>query len=83
MIQKKKEEALSILKKILKELFSNQYHGSSYNKFARIHGYADGYMRALLELGVVNKKELLRIVIEERKKYLSEDFGNECSLMVG
>ena len=83
MIKERKEEALEVLRDILKELFSHQYKGASYKKFARVHGYADGYMRALLELGIVTKKELLKIVIEERRRYITTDFGNECSLMAG
>lgn len=68
-----KKSALDFLRKILKELFATQYEGITYKKFIRAQGYADGYMRALLELGVVDKKELLKLVMDERHKSASVD----------
>jgi hypothetical protein len=40
--------------------------GVAYPRLARAHGYLDGYMRALLDLGVVEQSELLRIIAAER-----------------
>ena len=77
----KKKKMITILRELLREVFSYQYNGVSYKKFARVHGYADGFMRALLELEVLSKEELLKIVIEERKRNFDRDFNNECSLM--
>ncbi len=55
------------LRKMLKELFEADSRGGRRDRLARAHGYTDGYMRALTDLGVMNQKELLAIVLDERR----------------
>lgn len=65
---KEKSEVLSELRKMLADVFTAKAAGETYGRLARAHGYVDGYMRALLELGFVTKDELLEIVKVERER---------------
>jgi hypothetical protein len=49
-------------------VFVAQTEGSSYVRLAQARGFADGYMRALLESGQATNKELLEIVAFERAR---------------
>ena len=49
-----------------------RFEGAAYAKLARAHGYADGYMRALLDAGLVDQRELLRAIGEERQRVVDE-----------
>lgn len=62
-----KAEMLDELKTMLRDVFQARSDGATYGRLARAHGYVDGYMRALMESGVVTKDELLRIVAAERQ----------------
>lgn len=57
-----------ILRNMLRDLFEADSRGARRDKLARAHGYADGYMRALLDLGVAEQKQLLQVVLEERQR---------------
>jgi hypothetical protein len=57
-----------ILRKMLQDLFEADSQGARREKLARAHGYADGYMRAMLDLGVTTQKDLLALVLEERQR---------------
>lgn len=61
-----KAEMLKDLKQMLRDVFAARHAGGGYQKLVRDQGYVDGYMRALLDGGVTNKEELLRIVAAER-----------------
>jgi hypothetical protein len=63
-----KVEILNQLRTMLRDVFVAKSAGETYARLARAHGYVDGYMRALLETGVVNKEELLSIVASEREQ---------------
>lgn len=65
---KDKAELISELRSMLADVFRAKAQGQAYGKLARAHGYVDGYMRALLELGVVTKDELLVVVHAERER---------------
>ena len=47
-------------------MFRLRREGAAYARLARAHGYVDGYMRVLLETGVVTRSELLAVVAAER-----------------
>ena len=57
------------LRTMLRDLFVADERGGKRDKLARAHGYADGYMKALIDLGVSDHKELLGIVLEERTRF--------------
>ncbi len=62
-----KQETMTRLRGMLKELFNNKYQGANGHTYARAQGLADGYMFALVDLNVVDDKELLEIVQQERR----------------
>jgi hypothetical protein len=64
-----KEELLNVLRRLLREAVTARFEGGAYAKLSRAHGYADGYMAALLDAGVVEQEMLLRLVREERLKH--------------
>jgi hypothetical protein len=57
---------LDELRRMLHDLFVATEQGVAQPRLARAHGYADGYMKAMLQAGIVNQRELLSIVAEER-----------------
>jgi hypothetical protein len=63
-----KVEVLGDLRMMLRDVFAAKAAGQSYAKLARAHGYVDGYMRALLDLEIVSKEELLEQVGSERER---------------
>lgn len=65
---KQKAEVISELRAMLADVFAAKEKGEAYGRLARAHGYVDGFMRALLEIGFVTKAELLEVVNEERDR---------------
>ena len=65
---KPKAEVISELRSMLADVFAAKEKGEAYVRLARAHGYVDGFMSALLEIGFVSKAELLEIVNEERDR---------------
>lgn len=63
-----KNEMLAELRTMLGDVFAAKSDGASYGRLARAHGYVDGYMRAMMESGVVSKDELLKLVAAERER---------------
>ncbi len=63
-----KGEVLGDLRGMLRDVFAAKAAGESYGRLARAHGYVDGYMRALLEVELVSKAELLDVVAAERAR---------------
>ncbi|MCC7539868.1 MAG: hypothetical protein IT379_26845 [Deltaproteobacteria bacterium] len=63
-----RDRMLNVLRDLLRQVFVARYDGANYERLARAHGYADGFMRALLESGIVEQRDLLTIVNEERRK---------------
>ena len=62
-----KSEVIGELKQMLRDVFAAKNAGESYARLARAHGYVDGYMRALIEVGFISREELLVIVGSERE----------------
>ena len=61
-------EVISQLRSMLADVFAAKRAGEAYGRLARAHGYVDGYMRALLDVGFITKAELLEIVHTERER---------------
>lgn len=61
-----KSEMLQNLRMLLREAFRMRNQGAAYAKISRAQGYADGYMRMLLDAELVDQRELLRLIGEER-----------------
>ncbi len=62
-------ETIVVLKRLLNEMFDARERGVGGVRFARTHGYADGYMRALIETGLASQDDLLSFVLEERVRW--------------
>jgi hypothetical protein len=65
---KTKAEVLAELRTMLADVFTAKASGEAYARVARAHGYVDGFMRALLEMGFVTKAELIEVVNAERER---------------
>jgi hypothetical protein len=63
-----KVEVLSNLQTMLRDLLAAAAAGGGRARIARAHGYVDGYMRAILDLGVAEQAELLQLVAAERER---------------
>jgi hypothetical protein len=74
-----REKLLRALRDRLHEAFMARYQGSAYARIARATGYADGYMQALLDTGLVAEKEMLGLVGEERQRALRTDHPLEAT----
>jgi hypothetical protein len=61
-----KAEMLSAVAGMLKEAFVAKAEGAAQPRLARAYGYADGYLKALLDAGLATQKELLALVSEVR-----------------
>jgi len=68
-----KDELLDTLRGLLHEVLRARFDGAAYAKLARAHGYADGYMRALLDAAIVDKQTLLGLVGEERRRFVEAE----------
>jgi len=66
-----KEDLLKVLRTLLSKVVEARFEGGAYAKLSRAHGYADGYMAALLDTGTVDREVLLNVVHEERFKLAS------------
>ena len=65
---KSKTEVVAELRSMLADVFAAKASGEAYGRLARAHGYVDGFMRALLDMGIVTKPELLDVVNAERER---------------
>lgn len=57
-----KEELLERISELIRQVTEARFEGTPYAKLARAHGYADGYMRALMDAGLMDRHDLLEIV---------------------
>ena len=62
-----KKESVSVLREMLGEMFDKMYQGAGIETHSLAQGMADGYMRALVDLSVVNGTELFKLIQEERR----------------
>ncbi len=63
-----KTELMTELQAMLRDVLAAKAAGGNHGRIARAHGYVDGYMRALLDLEIVTKTELLEAVAAERER---------------
>lgn len=61
-----KSEMLQTLRTLLGDVFRLRHQGAAYAKIARAEGYIDGYMRMLMDAKLVDQRELLRLIADER-----------------
>jgi hypothetical protein len=63
-----KGEMVAELQTMLRDVLEAAAAGTRYTRIARAHGYVDGYMRALLDLDVATRDELIEVVAAERER---------------
>lgn len=66
------EELKATLRGLVRKTIETRFSGANYATLAQARGYADGYMRALLDAGLVDQKQLLALVNEERRLYVED-----------
>lgn len=69
----KKDELLTTLRSLISASVEARFTGGRQAKLERAHGMADGYMRALLDAGLVEQDALLRFVCDERLRMVSPE----------
>ena len=67
-----RDEQLDRLRSLLRDVLEARFAGCAHQKLARAHGYADGYMRALLDAGAATRRDLIEIVCEERRRFIAD-----------
>lgn len=67
MTESKTAQLVFELRSKLREVFVLQEQGAGH-ELIRAQGYVDGYMRVLLESGLMTQAHLLGVVSEERKR---------------
>jgi hypothetical protein len=65
-------ELKDTLRGLVRKTIETRFSGANYATLAQARGYADGYMRALLDAGLVDQKELLDLVNAERRDYVDQ-----------
>ncbi len=63
----KKEALLQSLRTLLRASFELRRQGALNEKQAKAQGYADGYLRALVDAGIASERELLVFVQDVRR----------------
>ncbi len=63
-----KTQMFDELRSLLRDAFNSRDAGAPAAHLARAHGYADGYMRAMMDSGLANQRELLSLVGEQRRR---------------
>jgi hypothetical protein len=66
------DELKGTLRGLVRKTIETRFSGANYATLAQARGYADGYMRALLDAGLVDQKQLLALVNEERRLYVDK-----------
>ncbi len=62
-------DVIAGLRSMLRDVLAASASGTAGTRLGRAHGYVDGYMRALLDLGFVTRAELLEVVASERERF--------------
>ena len=62
-----KAELLETLRTLLGASLRHKGEGANYAKHAHAQGCADGFMRALTQMGIVSDRELLSVIQDARK----------------
>ncbi len=67
-----KQELLDRVCELVRQVTAARFEGALYAKLARAHGYADGYMRALMDAGLADRDDLLNAVGEARRDVVTK-----------
>jgi hypothetical protein len=70
MFTPSRHELIQTLRGLLGDAFALHQKGAAGARLGRTYGMADGYMRALIDLGIATQKEIGVVVLEERTRTL-------------
>lgn len=65
------DELKGTLRGLVRKTIETRFSGANYASLAQARGYADGYMRALLDAELVDQKQLLELVNAERREFVN------------
>lgn len=74
-----KQDLLDRVRELVADVTRARFEGSAYAKLMRAHGYADGYMRALLDAGLVERDALLVAVGDARRGVVESETTTSSS----
>ncbi len=60
---------IEVLRTLLTDALAARADGATQPRLARMQGYVDGYMRALVESKAITERELIHIVREVRAEF--------------
>ncbi|MCZ6805768.1 MAG: hypothetical protein O7F08_02345 [Deltaproteobacteria bacterium] len=66
------DELKGTLRGLVRKTIETRFSGANYASLAQVRGYADGYMRALLDAELVDQKQVLDLVNAERRRFVDE-----------
>jgi hypothetical protein len=66
------DELKGTLRGLVRKTIETRFSGANYATLAQARGYADGYMRALLDADLIDQKQLLELVNAERRLFVDE-----------
>lgn len=62
-----KDSMIRTLRGLLQDTFRLRHEGAAYAKLTHAQGFADGYMKVLVDSGMVTEPELLEIIAQVRR----------------
>jgi hypothetical protein len=68
MVMQTKDEVFEELRAMFRNVLAASAAGGSHPRLSRARGNVDGYMRALLDLGIATRDELLTLIAAERER---------------
>ncbi len=68
MAKMSKAEMLNTLRDLVRQALTLRSTGAVHARASKANGAADGYMRALLDAGLADQRELLALVADERAR---------------
>jgi hypothetical protein len=68
MTMQTRNEVLEELRTMFRNVLATSAVGGSHARLSRARGCVDGYMRALLDLGIATRAELLELIAAERER---------------
>ncbi len=66
------DELKGTLRGLVRKTIETRFSGANYATLAQARGYADGYMRALLDADLIDQRQLLELVNAERRLFVDE-----------
>jgi hypothetical protein len=70
-----RDEVLEEVRTMFRNMLAASAAGGSHARLSRARGCVDGYMRALLDLGIVSRGELLGLIATERERANGPSLG--------